>query len=125
MWKLDQEFERQKFVHENRVAIDVAQQALLFATRRFLDGSARAVMSGTEIQTAVGLLKRNHPTRIAGLIRPLASEFGRAGMSGPYWDLIDSLNSYDDAIGTRWEYLTQDQRKQHLVWVLEDAPKVH
>lgn len=122
---LKQDYESMKFAIDNREQIDAAQQAILFAATRFLDGTARAVMSGTEVQAAVSLLKRNHPTRIASLIRPLAAEFGRAGVSGPYWELIDSLNLYGDAIGNQWTYITQDRRKQSLTWALEHASQVH
>lgn len=59
--KIDQESEREKFISGNPVEIKAAQQALLFATKRFLDGSAQAVMSGTDIQTAASLLKVNPP----------------------------------------------------------------
>lgn len=46
------------------------------------------------------------------------------GMSPVYWEWVDAYGSFSDACGTRWPYMTQEERDRHLAWSEEGVDKV-
>lgn len=123
--EMDQLSEASWFHDENAVEVLRVRELLLQVGSGYL---ARPEVSGllpaAEMLRAQVSLQARRPEGVLLAIRGQASAFVRAGLSGPYWDVVHALEFWSDALGSRWPYMTQERRKQYLAWAAEHAAVV-
>ncbi|HGM8087211.1 TPA: hypothetical protein ACKP9S_003582 [Pseudomonas aeruginosa] len=120
----------------HRAAVFVAANQERVAT---VTGAAANMANVFLGRLASKVLLRNTLTNLQSLAQPAtieafalhlrqhASEFGRAGVTSSYWELIDGIFSLADATGAQWPYMTEEVRAvrlKHAAEHLEDCERI-
>lgn len=121
---IDQTIEATTFTRDNQAEIDATRTALLEAVTRFLSGDAKAVLSASAIATITEAVASRNLDGVFATLRPLAPDCIEARLSAAFWDVVDGINFFRDAIGTHWPYMTIAKRQQSLIWAKEHAAQV-
>lgn len=117
----NQVLEAEIFAQENADSIARVATLLQVATEALLEKVCRQAVSEVEFESLKAAAARGDLREVLRTIRPQASRMRAADPKDEYWEWIYGCGSYFDALGTRWPYLTQDDRSRGLVWAEEYA----
>lgn len=100
---------------------DVAQTqvAIVNAGKRFLQRPSP--LDSKIAQHAASCLDEMDIYEFISVIRPEAAKFVAAKRSSVFWDMVDAVNFFMDAVGTQWKYMTEAKRAQSLKWAADHA----
>ena len=112
--KLDQNAEAAVFKSTHPEDIAKVEALLQAIAKEFLAGECSSVLATSTIRKAEHALSMNNLQALASVLRPEASSFVRAGVSGRYWELIDAIGFLETATGCYWPYITQQDRSRRL-----------
>lgn len=112
--KLDQNAEAAVFKNTHPQDIAKAEALLQAAAIEFLAGECSTILAASTIRKAEHALSMNNLQAYAAVLRPEAGTFIRAGVSGRFWEVIDSIGFLETATGSYWPYITQQDRSLRL-----------
>lgn len=105
----------EQFVRANQSEITQIHSAILLAGKDLLSKLGSKLLPPKDLAQALSAQSKGDVDTLFGVLRDNASSFVRARQSKPYWAWIDAAGAYFDAIGTRWLYLTQEDRAFYLL----------
>lgn len=118
--KLDQKAEAAVFSSTHLQDIAKAEALLLAAASEFLAVECSSLLAASTIRKAEHALSMKNPQAFLTVLRPEASTFIRAGVSGRFWELIDAIGLMEMATGCYWPYVTQADRHIRLGNVFDE-----
>lgn len=131
MNKLSEFFNRDEQIHqaatferENGPKIDLARQAILAAGGRILQSSLANVLDESERDALKVALDASDVSSAFQLLRPMAARFVVANCSEVYWQWIDAVSCFSDAVGSWWPYMTMERRAINITEAEADANRI-
>jgi len=114
------------FLQTNQEACAHAKDMIVAAGTKFVESKAKGVIPFGIIERAMKALKEDNVQLFANLLRQHADKFCQRGFKvrHAYWTLIDAANFFCDATSTFWSYMTDERRKQALIWATEMAAEI-
>jgi len=123
--QIDQSTQAAQFASENLAEINKAKSVILAASDTFLKDTMHVDVPIKVVAEAFTEIERGNITGFIQIIRPMASDYIKAGFSEEFWHIVDSANFFSDATGIQWRYMTTDGRHQSLLWAAEHAKSIH
>lgn len=101
--------------------IDQVRQRLLEGVEVMLGHYEDQGLPQELVSRAIDLAREERLEDALVFLRLGASHVSQTNDSSPYWVWIDAAGFFFDAVGTRWPYMSPDQREQYLVWAAEGS----
>lgn len=115
------------FVAANQDRVSTVTSAAANMANVFLGRLASKVLLSNVLTHLQSLAQPATIEAFALHLRQHASEFGQAGVTSSYWELIDGIFSLADATGAQWPYMTEEVRAvrlKHAAEHLEDCERI-
>lgn len=102
------------FVTSNKDCVDSITETAVKTANDFLGRLASKILLENSLTNLQALVEPAKIDTFGIRLRQHAIEFVQAGVSGPYWQLVDGLAALADATGSQWPYMTHAIRVARL-----------
>jgi len=109
------------FARDNAEGIARVAELLKQATDAFVEKLCRRALPEEELEDVIAAVACGDMIQVFNLVRPQASRMRAADVRDVYWDWIDAVGFYFDALGCNWPYMTQGRRLTYLFHAEESA----
>lgn len=104
------------FTKDNEERLAKARTGLCSVASEFISERAVHVLPPEVVAILSTLVANEDMNGLHVCIRSQAEHFACKPGNWDFWDLVDAISSYNDALTTYWPYMQLSGRERHLRW---------